>query len=66
MKYGFRIGFLPFHGAPNQRMKLTRRGGHSFLNKVFFLLVPVHREAIQLVWLKVRSIGFWRKLPRGS
>jgi hypothetical protein len=27
MTYGFRVGFLPLHGAPNQRMKLTWRGG---------------------------------------
>ncbi len=27
MNYGFRVGFPPLHGAPNQRMKLSWRGG---------------------------------------
>jgi len=45
MDYGFRVGFLPFHRAPNQRMKLTCRSGHNWWNGFFLIVAAPAREA---------------------
>jgi hypothetical protein len=49
MNYGFRVGFLPLHTAPNQRMKLACRGGHAWWNgqgKPFFFFVAVPARSL--------------------